>query len=168
MIRSFSKISAETEPTRRPLQQFFIRHDTVLNERSVRRHYKTGIVKRKHLTMKTIQERLQHDTTTATDSALLLRSTFMSNSFCGSSTMSAFELARGYKPAFLSFGESIASLSSLKLTRIRRLPIPYKAYLKHVDHNYSRTKAYLSVHEYTITTKARNRMILQRGNKDQS
>lgn len=67
------KFSADTEFKKGPMKRFLLSHNISLNERPVRHHNKTGIIERKHRTVKTILERLQHDVTTASDSILLSR-----------------------------------------------------------------------------------------------
>lgn len=96
-----SSFSADTEFTKGDMKQFLITHNINLNERPVRRDNETGITERKHRTIKHILERLQKDASRSSDAALLSRATFFSNVFCGSSILSSFELARGYKPALL-------------------------------------------------------------------
>lgn len=96
-----NRFSADNEFTRGRMKSFLESHDIQLVERPVRPHNKTGIVERKNKTLKLIFERLQQDLTHASDSVLLARATFLSNSFSGSSAMSAFELVRGYSPAIL-------------------------------------------------------------------
>lgn len=89
--------SADMEFTKNVMTRFLISHDMALNERQVLRRNKTGIVERKHQTVKVILERLQLDATTASDSTHLSRGTFLSNTFCRSSILSDFERVRGYK-----------------------------------------------------------------------
>lgn len=103
------RFSADSEFTKGPLKRFLATHNVDLAERPVRRHNKTGIVERKHRTIKLVLERLQYDHSTVSDSVLLARATFLSNVFCGSSILSAFELVRGYTPALLGASSSLVS-----------------------------------------------------------
>lgn len=75
------------------------RNNITLADRPVYRHYKTGIIERKHRTVERILERLLHESSFAPDSVLLARSIFLSNNFHGSHSISAFELVSGYMPA---------------------------------------------------------------------
>lgn len=59
-----------------PMKSFLASHSIKLDERPVRRHNKTGVVERKHLTVKRILERLQLDTASTDDDTILARATF--------------------------------------------------------------------------------------------
>lgn len=101
------KFSADSEFTKGRIKRFLHAHHIELSERPVRRHNKTGIVERKHRTVKAILERLQNDNTVAPDSTLLARATFLANIFSGSSILSAFELVRGYSPSLFGVDSNV-------------------------------------------------------------
>lgn len=83
------------------LKAFVQSREILFKPRPARRHNKIGIVERKNRTLKTILERFQADKSSADDTTLLARSTFLSNCFAGSSTLSSFELSRGYTPSLI-------------------------------------------------------------------
>lgn len=103
------RFSADSEFSKGPMRKFLGTHNITLAERPVRRHNKTGIIERKHRTVKNILERLQNDISNASDATLLARATFFSNIFHGSSVISAFELVRGYKPSILGSKRCLVS-----------------------------------------------------------
>lgn len=63
-------LSADAEFAKAPIRKFLSTHYVELRERPVRRHNKTGIVERKHHTVKAIFQRLQKDTLYASDALL--------------------------------------------------------------------------------------------------
>lgn len=73
--------SGDSEFITRPMRSFLSAHSIELHPRPVRRHYKTGIIERKHLTLKPIFERIQFENTTASDATILSCATFLSNTF---------------------------------------------------------------------------------------
>lgn len=83
------------------MKDFLSAHGIRLNKCPVRRHNKSGIVKRKHLTLNRILERLQLDSSSVDDDTLLSRAVFLSNVLSVSKLLSSFELAKRYTPVFL-------------------------------------------------------------------
>lgn len=66
-----ASFSADSEFTRGHMRSLLTTHNIKLNERPVRRHNKTGIMERKHRTVKAILERLQNDVSEKSDKVLL-------------------------------------------------------------------------------------------------
>lgn len=106
--------SADSEFTKHAMKLFLKCHNIKLNERPVRRHNKTGIIERKNRTIKTILERLEKDMSFSSHELILSRATFLSNMFSGSTILSSFELARGYKPAILGVHSKLVSQDLLE------------------------------------------------------
>lgn len=96
-----SNFSADSEFTHGRMRKFLYTDQIIPSERPVRRHNKTEIITRKHRTVKRILERLQNDTSDASDTVLLARTKFLSHIFNRNSVLSAFELVHGYIPAIL-------------------------------------------------------------------
>lgn len=95
------RVSGDDEFNRRPFRSFLETHGVTFKPRPARRHNKVGIVERKNGTFKRILDKLQFEQSTADTSQLLSLATFLSNIFCGSRTLSAFELVRDYHPSIL-------------------------------------------------------------------
>lgn len=91
------------------MRRFLATHNKALTDRPVHRQNQTSIIERKHRTVKLILEKLQNDLSTASNTVLLVRATFLSNIFSGSRTLSAFELVRGYSPALFGAGHRLIS-----------------------------------------------------------
>lgn len=79
-----------------PMKRFLSMHNIQLCERPVRRQNKSGVVERKHLTLKRILERLQFAETPAkleepsVHALLLNKATFLSNMFSGGRLLRSF------------------------------------------------------------------------------
>ena len=106
-------VSADDEMNNQPCRKFFGAHSIQYKPRPARRHNKTGIVERKNGTLKLILERLQKESTRASDHVILSRATFISNYFSGSRILSSFELARGYSPSILGVPKSLVTTELL-------------------------------------------------------
>lgn len=78
-----------------PTKRFLKTHNTQLAKRPDRRHNKTGIIERKHGTVKPILERLQHHKSSASGSELLTPVIFLSNVFSGSNLIVTFRVRSG-------------------------------------------------------------------------
>lgn len=107
--RTPRKFSADSEFTKELMKKFLAARNIALADRAVLRHNKTGMIERKHRTVKLILEKLQIDSSTASNTVFLARATFLSNIFSGSSILSAFELVRGYSPALFGAGHRLIS-----------------------------------------------------------
>lgn len=109
-----SSFSSDYEFQSSPMKKFLSNHQIKLEERPVRRHNKTGVVERKHLTLKRVLERLKTDEEGIEDPTLLARATFFCNVFSGSRLLSSFELVRGYTPAILGLPPTVVTTELLQ------------------------------------------------------
>lgn len=95
------QFSASTEFAREAMSSFISLQNILVRERSVGKHNKTGIEKRKNHTVKMILERLQLNFFSESDALLLSRVTLFSNLFSGSRLLSSFKQFCGYSPSIL-------------------------------------------------------------------
>lgn len=93
--------SADPEFGKGFFKKFLSSHGITLHTRPSRSSSKNGKVERNNGLFKNIINRLSKEITSATPSTLVARASFMANLFHGSSTLSAFQLARGYTPSIV-------------------------------------------------------------------
>lgn len=93
--------SAEPEFCKGFFERFLSAHSIKLHARPSRSSSKNGKGERNNGVFKAVLARLALENTTASPSTLVARASFMTNLFHGSSTLSAFQLARGYSPSVL-------------------------------------------------------------------
>lgn len=99
--------SADPEFCKRFLSRFLQTHAITLNARPSRSSHKNGRVERNNGVFKNILARLSKEKTSASGATLIARASFMANLFHGSSTLSAFQLARGYSPSVIGIPSSV-------------------------------------------------------------
>ena len=93
--------SADPEFCRPVLQQFLKAHAIELKARPSRSSSKNGHIERNNGVFKMILSRLAKENTSASQSTLISRASFIANLFHSSAILSAFQLARGYTPSIL-------------------------------------------------------------------
>lgn len=104
-----ASFASDFEFDRKPMQSFLALHNIHRGPRPVRRHNKTGVVERKHRTLKALVQRLQAERSDTSDATILNRATFLSNVFECSKLLSSFEMARGYSPSLLGMPPTVVS-----------------------------------------------------------
>lgn len=89
---------ADAEFCNKELNQFFRTRSIDLQHRPSKSTHKNGRVERNNGVWKEILQRLEKETTTATPKTIVKKASFMTNIFQGNSTLTSFQLARGYSP----------------------------------------------------------------------
>lgn len=99
--------SADPEFCKGFFERFLSAHAINLHPRPSRSSSKNGKVERNNGVFKAVLYRLARENTEASARTLVARASFMTNLFHGSSTLSAFELARGYSPSIVGIPSTV-------------------------------------------------------------
>ena len=95
------EFSADPEFTTPTLKRFLKSHAIEVKERPSRSSSKNGKVERNNGLFKLILSRIARENTCSPPQTLVARASFLTNLFHGNSTLSSFQLARGYSPSLL-------------------------------------------------------------------
>lgn len=118
-------LSADPEFGHDRLKAFLATHNIHLAARPSRSSHKNGHIERNNGTFKSVLEKLSKERTNDTPATLVSRASMITNLLHGSSTLSSFQLARGFTPSILGMPKSKVSQEMLdahiELTATRAL-----------------------------------------------
>ncbi len=97
----------DPEFTKPLLKNFLKSHGIITQERPSRCSSKNGKVERNNGIFKHILSRISREKTSSSPATIVARASFVTNMFHGNSTLSSFQLARGYSPSFLGVPSSV-------------------------------------------------------------
>lgn len=100
------RFSADPEFCKPTLQRFLKGHEITLCDRPSRSSHKNGMIERNNGIFKSILAKIGKENTEASPTTLIARASLLANMLHGNSTLSAFQLARGYAPSIIGMPSS--------------------------------------------------------------